>query len=223
MSHIKLADRKLPDYTKGEEVFNYVTHIVGGGFGVLLLIACVGISAYHTSVVGALSALIYGASVIMLYTISSVYHGLNPGIGKKVLQVIDHCTIYFMIAGTYTPILMCRIIKDSPVAAWLIFALVWGLTALAVTLTAIDLIKYQIFSQICYIFIGWAAIFIIPQTIRAVGTAGFSLIVSGGILYTIGAVIYGIGKKVRYMHSVFHIFVLLGSFTHAIAIIWFVL
>ena len=105
MKRIKLADRILPSYTVGEERFNMVSHIVGGALGVLALILCVVRSAIHHDLWGIAGSSIYGASLIVLYTVSSVYHGLRISIGKKVMQVIDHCTIYFLIGGTYTPIL----------------------------------------------------------------------------------------------------------------------
>ena len=107
MKRTKLADRLLPDYTNGEEVTNMVTHIVGGGLGVAYLVLCVVFAALHKNVWGVVGSAIYGASVICLFTMSSVYHGVRPKMAKKVLQVIDHCTIYFMIAGTYTPYTLC--------------------------------------------------------------------------------------------------------------------
>ena len=145
MKRTKLIDRLLPDYTNGEEVFNMVSHIVGGGLGVFYLVSCVIVSALHHNIWGIVSSAIYGASVIALFTMSSVYHGVKPCMAKKVLQVLDHCTIYFMIAGTYTPILLSLLRKTDPVIAWVIFGVVWGVAALAITFTAIDLKKYKKF------------------------------------------------------------------------------
>jgi len=139
MKRTKLADRKLPDYTKGEEIFNMVSHIVGGSLGVAYLVLCVIFAALHRNAWGVVGSAVYGASVISLFTMSSVYHGVRPEGAKKVLQVIDHCTIYFMIAGTYTPYTLCTLRTVKPVAAWVVFGVVWGMAALAVTLTAIDL------------------------------------------------------------------------------------
>ncbi len=158
MQRIKLANRVLPDYTKGEEIFNMVTHIVGGGIGIIILITCVLYSAYQGNVWGVVSSAVYGTSVITLYSMSSIYHGLHKGTAKKVMQVLDHCTIYFLIAGTYTPILLCSIRRVSPLWCWIVFAIQWGLTALAATLTAIDLKKYSVFSMLCYIGMGWCIV-----------------------------------------------------------------
>ncbi len=211
MKRTKLRDRDLPDYTRGEEIFNMVSHIVGGGFGIIITALCVIFAAMKGNVWAVVSCSIYGASLIMLYTVSSVYHGLRKNTAKKVMQVIDHCTIYFLIAGTYTPMLLCAIRKASPTAAWVLFGLVWGLTVLATALTAVDLKKYSVFSMICYIGIGWCIALAPKALIASVQMPGVMLLLAGGIAYTIGAILYGVGKKCRYMHSVFHLFVVLGS------------
>ena len=208
----------LPTYTKGEEIFNMVSHIVGGGLGVVVLILCVVFSAINGSVGGVLSSIMYGVTMIMLYTMSSIYHGLKHEKAKKVFRVLDHCTIYFLIAGTYTPIAVIGLTKVNPTLAWVIFGIEWGFAALAVTLTAVNLKKFQVFSMICYIAMGWCVAAIFPAAIEALTTRGFILLLTGGILYTIGAVLYGIGKKKKYMHSVFHLFVLVGSLMQFFAI-----
>lgn len=215
---IKLKDRQLPDYFRGEEIMNMVTHIVGGGLGLIALVLCVVRAALHGNGYGVVGSVIYGFSLIALYTISSVYHGLKPGMGKKVMQVLDHCTIYLLIAGSYTPIALSALREVSPALGWGIFGMEWGLLALAVTLTAIDLRQYRVFSMICYIGMGWAIIPFWRLTLEALGPVGFGLLLAGGILYTIGAILYGIGSKRHWIHSVFHIFVVLGSVFHFFAI-----
>ena len=223
MKRTKLRDRDLPDYTKGEERFNMVSHIVGGAVGIAALVLCVVTAALHKNGWGVVGGAIFGVSMILLYTMSSVYHGLHKGMGKRVLQVIDHCTIYLLIAGTYTPILLSAMRPIDPVSSWVLFGVVWSLTIAATVLTAIDLRRYRVFSMICYIGIGWAIIFKAPLLIRAVGMGGFWLILAGGVSYTVGAILYGMGKKHRYMHSVFHLFVLAGSVLHLLAILIYVL
>lgn len=220
---IKLCDRVLPVYTKGEEIFNMVTHIVGGGIGVITLTLCVIIAALHKNVAGVITGSIFGASMISLYTMSSIYHGLHIGTAKKVLQIIDHCTIYFLIAGTYTPIMVCSLSKSAPINAWLTLAAVWILAAIATTLTAIDLKKYKLFSNICYVGMGWAVIFSMPEVYAALGVGGFWLLLSGGLSYTLGVVFYALGKRIKYFHSIFHIFVLGGSVLQGLCIILYVL
>lgn len=208
---IKLADRKLPTYSRGEELTNMITHIVGGGLGVVALVLCVVRAAVRGNGYGVMASAIYGISMIALYAMSSIYHGLGPGMGKKVMQVLDHCTIYFLISGSYTPFALSAIRPDYPKLGWGLFVFEWTLTALAVTLTAIDLKKYQVFSMSCYIGMGWAIIPFSGILIRTLGITGFILVLAGGIAYTIGAVLYGIGARKPWMHSVFHVFVVLGS------------
>ncbi len=222
-SRIPLRERHLPDYTRGEELMNMVTHIVGGAAGLLILVGSVLIGAKHRNPWAITSGSIYGFLTCCLFVISSVYHGLPDGMGKRVMQVIDHCTIYFMIAGTYTPILLVGIRQRSPVTAWVIFGIEWGCAIAAAVFTAIDLKKYSRLSMICYLAMGWAIITVLRPTIQIMTVRGFLWLLGGGVCYSIGAVLYGLGKKHRYMHSIFHLFVNAGSLMQAIAILLFVL
>ena len=223
MRRTPLAERSMPYYTRGEEIMNMVTHIVGGGFGVAVLIATVLVSALHGNAWGIVSSAIYGFSMICLYTVSSVYHGLRMNRGKRVMQVIDHCTIYFLIAGTYTPILLAGIRLNDPVLAWTVFGAEWGLAALGITLNAIDLRKYRVFSMICYLCMGWMIIISLKPCIAAMTEEGFAWLLAGGISYTVGSILYGVGRKVRYFHAIFHIFVVIGSILQAVGIIFYIL
>lgn len=223
MTRTKLKDRSLPDYTRGEETLNTVSHIVGGSCGVLILVIGVIKAALAGDPWAIVSAAIYGATLVMLYTVSSVYHGLRHTMAKKVMQVIDHCVIYFLIGGTYTPILLCSIRMVSPVWAWVLFGLVWGLAAMATVFTAIDLKKYAVLSMCCYIGMGWCIIIAAPIAIRALPVPGLLWLLAGGIAYTVGAVLYGLGKKHRYMHGLFHLFVVAGSMLQAVCVLGYVL
>lgn len=223
MTRTKLRDRKLPSYTKGEEIFNSVSHIAGAIFGIVALVICVVYSAGKGDPWGIVSSSIYGASLILLYTMSSVYHGLKNNTAKKVMQVIDHCTIYFLIGGSYTPVVLCAIRRVSPGWGWSLFGIVWGFAALATVFTAIDLKKYSKFSMACYVGMGWCIVMAAKPAMEAIPTAGLLWLLAGGISYTIGAVLYGIGKKHRYMHSVFHMFVVAGSVMQFVAILGYVL
>ncbi len=219
MKRTKLADRALPDYTKGEEIMNMVTHIIGGAIGVVALTLCVIFAALHKNVWGIVTSAVYGSSMITMFTISSVYHGLRPTLGKKVMQAIDHCTIYFLIAGTYTVITLSAIRPVYPGIGWGLFSFEWILTAIAATLTAIDLRKYNAFSMVCYIGMGWAVIPFWRQTLEVLTLPGFLLLLLGGIAYTIGSVLYGLGRKRKWMHSIFHIFVVLGALLQFLAVL----
>lgn len=225
MKRTKLKDRRLPDYTKGEEIFNMVSHIVGGGLGVIIAALCIVKAFLNHDAYQIVSAFIYGFSMIILYTMSSIYHGLIPLTAKKVFQIIDHCAIFVLIAGTYTPIALCSIREYNTALGWCLFGFVWAISALGVTLNAIDLKKYTLFSNICYIAVGWCVIFIINHAIKAVSMSGFWWLLAGGIAYTIGAVLYGIAGKwgLRYIHSVFHLFVIMGSVLQFFCIVLYVL
>ncbi len=221
MKRTKLTDRKLPVYTKAEEIFNMVSHIAGGAFGIIALITLVIVSSFKGDPFTIVGCSIYGVTLVVLYSMSSIYHGLKPGTAKKVMQIIDHCAIYFLIAGTYTPILFTAIRAESPLTCWILFAVVWGLAALATTLTAIDLKKYNVFSMICYIGMGWCIVFAFDTAIKAIPFAGLMFLLWGGISYTVGAVLYGMGKKIKFMHSIFHLFVVLGSVLQFLCILFY--
>ncbi|MBQ7049931.1 MAG: hemolysin III family protein, partial [Firmicutes bacterium] len=203
--------------------FNMISHIVGGAIGVAALVLCIIFSAIHQNGYGLAGSIVFGVSMITLYTMSSIYHGLKPEMAKKVFQVIDHCTIYLLIAGTYTPVMLSAMRPVYPAIAWTIFGVIWACAIVAVVLTAIDLKKYKVFSMICYLGMGWCIIFFIKQTAQVLGPTGTLLLALGGVAYTIGAVLYGLGKKKAYIHSVFHIFCIIGSLLHYFMILFYVM
>lgn len=223
MPRTKLRDRILPGYTRLEEWFNSISHIVGGAFGVIVLVMCLLISCYKGDGWGIAGSVVYGVSTIILYTISSIYHALRPEMAKKVMQIIDHCAVYLLIAGTYTPILLVGLRRENAVLSWVLFGFEWGMAALCVALNAVDLKKYRVFSMIIYIIMGWCIIVAIKPIIRVMTLPGFCLLLAGGISFTIGAVLYGLGKRKRYMHSVFHLFVLMGSILQFVSIAVYIL
>lgn len=224
MKRIKLNDRVLPIYTKGEEIFNMTSHIVGGALGIVAIVLCIVFAAVHGNGYGVVSGAIYGVTMIILYTMSSIYHGLKPERkSKKVFQVLDHCSIFLLIAGSYTPFALVSIRENDAVAGWAIFGVIWALAIIGIILNSIDLKRYKIFSMICYLAMGWCIIVkanLLPQIL---GTTGLILLVSGGIVYTIGAIFYGLGKKRKYMHSIFHLFILLGSLLQFFCILLYVM
>ena len=224
MKRTKLNDRILPTYTKGEEIFNMVSHIVGAVFGIVALVLCVIFSAIHHNAYAVVSSCIYGVSMIVLYTMSSIYHGLNPNKkGKKVMQVLDHCTIYLLIAGSYTPFALCTFREYDAKTGWILFGGIWAIAVLGIVLNAIDLKRYKVFSMISYLAMGWAIICkanLLPQLL---GNNGTILLVLGGVAYTVGAILYGIGRKHKYMHSIFHLFIVLGSVLQFFCILLYVI
>ncbi len=218
-----LSERILPDYTVGEEIVNTVSHGAGVLFGALALVTCILTASAHGNVWGIVSGAVYGATLILLYAMSSIYHGLPRSTGKKVMQVIDHCTIFFLISGTYTPVALCCLREYSPGWGWSIFGVVWGCAVLGAVLNAIDLKKYAVFSMIAYLGMGWCIIAAGKVALISVPHPALMWILLGGISYTVGAIMYGLGGKLRYMHSVFHIFVLIGSVTQYIGIVMYIM
>ena len=200
-----------------------ISHIVGGSMGVAATVLCVIVAALKGNVYGVVSGGIFGASMVALYTISSVYHGLHGGTGKKVMQILDHCTIYFLIAGTYTPFCLCTIRENNPALGWGTFGLIWGLAAVGIVLNAIDLKRFQKVSMVLYLGMGWCIILTGKLIVELLGGTGFALLVGGGVAYTVGAVFYGLGHKKRYIHSVFHLFCLVGSALHILCILFYVI
>ena len=224
MERVKLRDRILPKYTKGEEIFNMTSHIVGAVLGIVATVLCVVFAAIHGNVYGVVSGAIYGVTMIILYTMSSIYHGLsNKRYSKRVFQVLDHCSIFLLIAGSYTPFALCTIREYDTASGWVIFGVIWAVAILGIVLNSIDIKKFKVFSMICYLLMGWCIVFKIGLLPKLLGTAGFVLLLLGGIAYTVGAILYGIGKKHKYMHSVFHLFILLGSLLQFFCILLFVM
>lgn len=223
MQRTKLAQRQLPNYTAAEERMNMITHIVGALMGIAVLTLCVLHAAFRHNTYGIVSSAVYGCAMVAVFTVSSVYHGLKPNLGKKVMQVVDHCTIYFLIAGTYTVIVLSALRPVYPALGWGLFAFEWGLAAVAAVLTAIDLKKYEIFSMVCYIGMGWAVIPFWRQVWTVLSKPGFLLLLAGGIAYTVGSILYGLGSRKKWMHSVFHIFVVLGALLQFFAVLFYAL
>lgn len=224
MKRTKLKDRILPTYTKGEEIFNMVSHIVGGVAGIVTIVLCSIIGAMHHNPYGIVSGVIFGVSMLFLYTMSSIYHGLSPKLkSKKVFQILDHCAIFVLIAGSYTPFALCTLREYSTALGWTIFGLTWGFALLGITLNSIDLKKYKIFSMICYLAMGWCIIVKANLLPSLLGTAGFAMLLIGGVIYTIGAILYGVGKKYKYIHSIFHLCVFFGNMLHVLCVLMYVI
>lgn len=219
----KLRDRVLPTYTKGEEIFNMVSHILGAVLGIVALVLCIVFAAIHGNVYGVVSSSIYGISLIVLYTMSSVYHGLSKKLfAKRVFQVLDHCTIFIMIAGCYTPFCLCTLREYNVAFGWTIFGIIWTMAIIGMILNGIDLKKYKTFSMICYLVMGWCIVFKVNVLPALLGTGGFILLASGGIIYTLGAVLYGLGRKHKYIHSLFHMCIFVASLLHFFCILFYV-
>lgn len=218
MKRTKIDDRKLPDYTRGEEIFNMVSHIAGGGFACIALVLCCVFSLMHRNISGFIGGLIYGLLMIFVYTMSSVYHGLKHERPKKILQVLDHCSIYAMIVGTYMPIMLTGILSYSKKLFVIQMIILVVGTALGVTFTAIDFHRYALIAMGGYFVIGWSIIFSYKHIINAFSAEFMLWLLAGGIVYTLGMVFFTVGMKKRYFHSIFHLFIVVGSVLQFIGI-----
>ena len=218
MPRTKIDDRKLPDYTRGEEIMNMVTHIVGGAFGVIVLLLCVIAGALRRNYWGIVGGAVYGAMMVFLYTISSVYHGLRPHRAKKIMQVLDHCTIYAMIVGTYAPILLTGMRENRPLLTLILSIVILCVTAVGVTFTAIDFHRYAVLAMGGYFVIGWSLIVTIRPVLQIFGLPFFAWLLAGGLVYTLSMIFFALGIKKRYFHSVFHICIVFGSILQFVGI-----
>ena len=214
-----MKNKTKPKYTLGEEITNSITHGLGVVFGIVILILTIIMSAHNHNTVGVISSCIYGTSMIVMFLISCLYHAMSPRIGaKRVFRILDHCDIYVFIAGSYTPFCLSLIGGNT---GWMIFAVVWLCALIGIILNSINLEKYKIVSFLLYLVMGWVILFSFKSLNAVLPTKGLIYLLVGGIVYTLGAVVYGIGHKVRYMHSVFHVFVLVGCILQSISILFY--
>ncbi len=210
----------LPDYTLGEELVSSISHGLGAVFGIVALILCVVKSVGAGDALAIVSGCLYGSMLILLYSMSTIYHALKRNMAKRVFRVFDHCTIFLLIAGTYIPIVLVGI---GGFWGWIFFGVVTGAAVLGIVLNAIDVERFRIFSMICYLAMGWVIVFGSRLLAAALPSDGIVFLITGGIVYTLGAVLYALGKKKKYLHSIWHFFVLGGSVLHFIAIYGYVL
>jgi hemolysin III len=203
-------------YTLGEEIFNSISHGAGtllaiGGTAVLIVL-----SAIYSTPWAVVSSAIYGASLIILYTMSTLYHAITNNTAKKFFRIMDHNTIFFLIAGTYTPITLAIM---GGALGWVLFGIVWGAAAVGIVFNSIDLEKFSKPSIVCYVLMGWVVIFAIKPLIEATSAVFLIFLLLGGIFYTLGIIFYAI-KKIKYFHSVWHLFTVAGSVFHYFAILY---
>ena len=203
----------LPMYSLGEELFSAISHGAAALFGVITLV--VQLILCEKTPVTVISVSIFGGTMVLLYTVSTLYHALNVNRAKVVFRVLDHCTIFLLIAGTYTPITLCCL---KGMTGLLLFLVVWIAAIVGIVLNGISVERFKVVSMICYLSMGWVVIFAMKTVLREVPPLGLWFLLAGGIAYTAGAVVYGFGKKIPYMHSIWHLFVLLGSVCHAITV-----
>ncbi len=202
-------------YTLGEEIFNSISHGTGGLLAIAGTVVLIVFSAIYSDAWAVVASCIYGASLIILYTMSTLYHAISNPKAKKFFRIMDHNTIFFLIAGTYTPYTLVTL--RGPIG-WTLFGIVWGAAIIGIILNSIDLEKFKKISLVCYVLMGWVIIFAIKPMIKAMPSISLVFLLVGGIFYTVGIVFYVI-KKIRYFHSIWHLFTVAGSIFHYFSIL----
>lgn len=206
-------------YTLGEEIFNSVTHGVGGLLSIAGTVVLIVFAAIYSNAWGVVSSSIFGASLIILYTMSTLYHAITNPKAKRFFRVMDHNTIFFLIAGTYTPITLVPL--RGPLG-WVLFGVIWGAAVIGIVFTSINLEKFRKPSVVCYILMGWAIIFAVKPMLDNVNSLSLWFILIGGLFYTVGIVFY-VRKDKKYFHSIWHLFTIAGSVFHWFAVLLFII
>lgn len=218
---MKLKDKiDIPKYNICEELLSAISHGVGSLLSIAALVLCVVFSVMHHNIYAVVSSVIYGSCSIILYTMSTLYHSLKVNNAKRVFRILDHDSIFLLIAGTYTPYALVALPKKI---GWVVFGIIWSCAILGITLNSIDLKKYGKLSMVLYIIMGWMIIFTFKTLVASIDIVGIYLMLIAGMLYTIGLIFYGIGKKKKYMHSIFHFFVLAASILFFFSIFLYVI
>lgn len=202
----------LPKYKLSEELINSISHGIGAALSIVAFIVCL-IKA--SSGLAIFSVFFYTISSFILYLMSCLYHSLKPNNAKRIFRIFDHCSIYLLIAGTYTPLVLLIL---PPLVGWTIFFVVWILAVVGIVLNSIDLKKFKKISMILYIVMGWCILVSFKTLWDSMNHNGVCLLLLGGVIYTLGAVLYGVGKKKKYIHSLFHVFCLIASLCFFLAI-----
>lgn len=216
----KKKEIRIPIYNLTEELINSISHGLGAIFSVVGLIFLI-IKASDQGAMKITTITIFGTTMILLYTISCIYHALSPKIkGKKVLRILDHCNVYLLVFGTIIPVALVGI---SSIPGWIFFGVVFSVTVLGMVASIIDIDRFQALEVICHLINGWSVLFFSSYLIHNIGYSGLILIILGGIMYSLGAILYGIGSKKKYIHSIFHFFCLLGTLFHYLAIYLYIL
>lgn len=210
-------------YSRTEEWISSISHMSGGGLAVIGLVLCIIKGIMRRSWWYGITGAVFCITMIGMYTCSAVYHGLYNNNGKKAMRLVDHTMVFCLIAGSITPYALVTLRQANPVIGWVLFGVAWGCTAAAAAMIFISFEKTKIPQMILCLAEGWMVIVLVKQLYTLLSPAGFWLLLSGGISYTVGAILYGIGSKKKYFHCVFHFFVIAGTVLHFVSIYLYVL
>jgi len=210
-----MTEKLKKRYTLGEEIFNSISHGTGSLLSIAGMVVLIVFSAIYADAWAVVSSCIYGASLVILYTMSTLYHAITNPRAKAFFRIMDHNTIFFLIAGTYTPYTLVTLRGKT---GWILFGIVWGAAIIGIILNSIDLEKFKKISLVCYVMMGWVIIFAIKSMIQNLPSYSLIMLLIGGIFYTVGIVFYVI-KKIKYFHSIWHLFTVAGSVFHYFSVL----
>jgi hemolysin III len=211
--------RSAKEQSKLEEWFNMLSHGITGvtAIGGLVVLIVMGVKSDQEW--SLFSALFYGVSLVLLYTFSAIYHGLRHEKSKRVFNILDHCGIYLLIAGTYTPVLLMSI---GGTTGWIFFGIQWTMALIGIMLKVFFIGRFNLISTLMYAFMGWIIVFKIELVKSMLPEPAFWLLASGGIAYTIGIVFYIIDYRMRLAHFIWHLFVMVGSILHFLMMVLYI-
>ena len=206
--------KKFNSQSLGEEIANAISHGVGTLLAIAATVVLIVRACLYGTPIGIVCACLYGTAMILLYCFSTLYHSITNQSAKKVFQIFDHCSIFLLILGTYIPIVLTML---GGAVGWTIFGIITGLTVLGIVFNSIDLVRWHKISLVLYVLMGWTVVGFGPAVLRVLPKEGLIWLVGGGILYTVGIIFY-VMKKHKYMHFIWHLFVLGGTIMHYIFI-----
>lgn len=212
----------LVNYSRKEDWMNSISHMAGGGacfvFLAFTVYRAITLQSWKVLFIG----LLYCVCMLFMFSCSAVYHGLRPNKGKKVMRMVDHSMIFLAIAGTMTPYAVFVLLPIKAWVGWTMLGVAWGAVALGISLTMTLFEKTKVFQMVLYLAVGWSTLLTMKYLYEYFPRTGLILLVAGGIVYTVGAILYGIGKKKKYFHFVFHIFIVAASVLHFLSIYMYV-
>lgn len=212
-------DKEIKHYSTAEERINILSHVLGFVLSIVALVLLVRHASINGDVWHVVSFSVFGVSLMILYAVSTVYHSARNIQFRRKMRIVDHASIYILIAGTYTPFTLVTL---NGFSGWMIFGITWGMAVVGIVLKLFYTGKYDAVSTLMYVFMGWIIVFAIEPLIDNLSSDGLFWLVAGGMAYTTGAILYSI-KKIKFNHAIFHVFVLAGSFCHFVSVYFYIL
>ena len=204
----------IPNYSLQEELINSISHGLAAALSIAGLVL-LSIKASSDGALAVTSVTIFGTTMILLYTMSCIYHGLSPRCkGKKVMRVLDHCNVFLLVFGTIIPV---SLIGIGGAQGWVCFSIVAFITIIGIVASSINIDKVKVIEVICHLINGWGVLIYIKELLNNIGSIGLLFIILGGVMYSLGAIFYGLGSKKKYVHSIFHFFCIFGTLLHFFA------